>query len=80
MEKEIMFYETKMRSLVKGICWKIIGGIITALIVYYLASLGYSAAKTATVVLVCQFTVNTIAFFIHDRIWNLFQWGRKIIE
>jgi uncharacterized membrane protein len=75
-----MFYETKTRSLVKGICWKIIGGIITALIVYYLAGLEYNAKDMAWVVLVCQFTINTIAFFIHDRIWNMFNWGRKIIE
>lgn len=74
------FHETKMRSLAKGICWKIIGGIITAVIVYYLATLGYSATKTATVVLVCQFTINTVAFFVHDRIWNRIQWGREISQ
>ena len=74
-----MFYETKTRSLVKGICWKIIGGIITALIVYYLAGLGYDAAKTATIVLICQFSINVVAFFIHDRIWNTINWGRKLL-
>lgn len=73
------FYDTKMRSFTKGVSWKIIGGLITAAIVYHLSSLGYDAAKTATVVLVCQFTINTIAFFIHDRIWNLSNWGRKVI-
>jgi uncharacterized membrane protein len=72
--------DTKKRSLVKGICWKIIGGIITAFIVYWLACLGYSAKDMAWVVLVCQFSVNTVAFFIHDRIWNMFDWGREIIE
>jgi uncharacterized membrane protein len=74
------FYETKKRSFVKGVSWKIIGGIITAIIVYYLASLGYDAAKTASIVLVCQFSINVVAFFIHDRVWNRFNWGREIIE
>jgi uncharacterized membrane protein len=74
------FHDTAKRSFAKGVCWKIIGGIITALIVYYLATLGYTAKDMAWVVLVCQFTVNTVAFFIHDRIWNKFNWGREIIE
>jgi uncharacterized membrane protein len=42
--------------------------------------LGYDAAKTATIVLVCQFSINVVAFFIHDRIWNRFNWGREIVE
>jgi uncharacterized membrane protein len=74
------FYETKKRSFVKGVSWKIIGGLITAFIVYQLAKLGYDAAKTATIVLICQFSVNVVAFFIHDRVWNKFMWGREVIE
>jgi uncharacterized membrane protein len=45
-----------------------------------LSNLGYSPAELASVIFICQFTVNALAYYIHERTWNMFSWGRQIIE
>ena len=61
------------------VSWRIIGGSVTAGIVYMVAKAGASAAETASIIFICQFTVNAILYYIHDRIWNHFQWGREVV-
>lgn len=74
------FNDLRRRSIAMLVSWRIIGGSITAGIVYTLASLGYSAAETASVIFICQFTVNALAYYLHERTWNMFSWGRQVIE
>lgn len=76
----MQFNDLKRRSIAMLISWRIIGGSITAGIVYALASGGKSAAETASIIFICQFTVNAIAYYLHERTWNMFGWGRQVIE
>jgi uncharacterized membrane protein len=76
----IKFNDLRRRSIAMLVSWRIIGGSITAGIVYTLASLGYSAAETASAIFICQFTVNALAYYLHERTWNMFSWGRQVVE
>jgi uncharacterized membrane protein len=65
--------DTKVRSLVKTISWRLTGTLLTFLISW--AILGDIATSSAIAII--QLTFNTFAFYIHERIWNLSKWGRK---
>jgi uncharacterized membrane protein len=71
------FNDWRRRSLARLVSWRIIGGSTTAAIVYFVAKAGATAAETASIIFICQFTINAIMYYIHDRIWNMFQWGRE---
>lgn len=73
------FNDWRRRSVARLVSWRIIGGSVTAGIVYIVAKAGASAAETATIIFICQFTVNALLYYIHDRIWNIWQWGREVI-
>lgn len=74
------FNDWRKRSITRLISWRIIGGSVTAGIVYTVAKAGWSAADTAQLIFICQFTINAVLYYIHDRVWNMFQWGRELIE
>lgn len=65
--------ETPARTLVKTISWRICGSTATFVISY--AILG-SLTVSGTIA-VAQLTFNTVLYFVHERIWNNIQWGRK---
>jgi hypothetical protein len=73
------FNDWRRRSIIRLISWRIIGGSTTAAIVYFVAKSGASAGEIASVIFVCQFTINALMYYIHDRIWNMSQWGREVI-
>jgi uncharacterized membrane protein len=73
------FNDWRRRSILRLISWRIIGGSTTAAIVYFVAKGGASAAETASIIFICQFTINALMYYIHDRIWNRFQWGREVL-
>jgi uncharacterized membrane protein len=65
--------DTPQRSLTKTISWRITGSGATFLISYLI--LGDIAVAGSIALL--QITANTILYFVHERIWNRVQWGRK---
>jgi uncharacterized membrane protein len=73
------FNDWRRRSIARLVSWRIIGGSTTAAIVYFVAKAGASAGETATIIFICQFTINALMYYIHDRIWNHFQWGREVV-
>ena len=73
------FNDWRRRSIARLISWRIIGGSTTAAIVYFVAKGGASAGETATIIFICQFTINALMYYIHDRVWNHFQWGREVV-
>lgn len=73
------FNDWRTRSIVRLFSWRIIGGSVTAAIVYAVSKAGASAGETASIIFICQFTINAILYYIHDRLWNMLQWGREII-
>lgn len=65
--------ETTARSVAKTISWRITGSGATFAISY--AILG-DFAVSGTIALI-QLTFNTLLYFVHERIWNFIQWGRR---
>lgn len=64
--------ETNKRSLAKTITWRITGSSATFLIAYIIT--GNLAASS--VIGLTQMVLNTVLYYIHERLWNLFKWGR----
>ena len=64
--------DTTSRSLVKTLSWRLTGTGATFLISYAIAD-NFSIAGTIAVV---QLVVNTVLYFVHERVWNRVPWGR----
>ena len=65
--------ETTARSVAKTISWRITGSGATFAISYFILG---DFAISSTIALI-QLTFNTLLYFIHERVWNFIQWGRK---
>lgn len=64
--------DTKTRSVIKTISWRITGTLCTFLISW--AILG--DIKTSSAIAFIQLTFNTIIFYFHERLWNIVKWGK----
>ena len=64
--------DTKTRSIVKTISWRLTGTLCTFLI--SLIILG--DISTSGAIALIQLTFNTIVFYFHERIWNIIRWGK----
>jgi uncharacterized membrane protein len=58
--------DTKKRSLIKTITWRVTGSAATFLISYVVSG-SIAAAGTIAVV---QIITNTILYYGHERVWN----------
>ena len=68
-----MLRETRFRSVVKSITWRILAVIITWTVVYsYTGNVGGSLKITITAA-----GVSIITYYFHERIWNNIEWGKK---
>ncbi|MBC8429315.1 MAG: DUF2061 domain-containing protein [Candidatus Endolissoclinum sp.] len=65
--------DSKVRSVVKTISWRLTGTLCTFLISW--AILG--DIKTSSAIALIQLTFNTVIFYFHERLWNLIKWGKK---
>ena len=64
--------ETKARSLLKAVSWRIIASIVTTLIAY---SFGLPA-KAIGLVFFADLIIKFILYFIHERVWiNFVKFG-----
>lgn len=68
-----MSADSSLRSLVKTVSWRITGSGATFLI-SYLVSGNLAAAGTIAIV---QVIVNTVLYYVHERIWNKVKWQRN---
>jgi uncharacterized membrane protein len=64
--------ETNKRSIVKTITWRLTGSGATFVIAYLM--IGNFAIAGA--IGITQLISNTILYYVHERIWNKFNWGR----
>jgi uncharacterized membrane protein len=64
--------DTKTRSIIKTISWRITGTLCTFLISW--AILG--DIKTSSAIAIIQLTFNSIVFYFHERLWNIVKWGQ----
>ena len=68
-----MFYETKTRTVVKAILWRIIATLITLGTVYY-----YTRKLSESIELIIVAAIIGItAYYIYERVWNRIQWGKE---
>lgn len=65
--------ETNKRSIVKTITWRVTGSGATFLISFLISE---SIAMAGTIA-ITQLIANTVLYYIHERIWNKSNWGRK---
>lgn len=69
----MIYSETHIRSIIKVISWRIlitISHVVNAFIVTGSLVMGLKIAGIALV-------INSILFWTHERIWNIFSWNRK---
>jgi uncharacterized membrane protein len=67
-----MSTDTSTRSLVKTISWRITGSGATFAISY----LVLGDFSVAGAIAITQVTVNTILYYVHERIWNKITWQK----
>jgi uncharacterized membrane protein len=65
--------DSPSRSLVKAVSWRITGSGTTFLISYIISGNFTVAGSIASV----QLIANTLLYFVHERVWDRVQWGRK---
>lgn len=65
--------DTTTRSIAKTISWRVCGSGATFAISY--AILG-DIVVSGTIAII-QLTFNTLLYFLHERVWNWINWGRK---
>ncbi len=71
-----MYIETNKRSLLKAISWRFIATATTTLIVYIL----FKRIDLAVVAGVFESVSKIIIYFIHERIWDRINFGRKKVD
>lgn len=64
---------SKSRSLAKSIVWRLIA-ICTTFFSIYLVTKEIKVATTGTLL---TNIINFILYYLHERIWDKIQWGRK---
>ncbi len=65
--------ESRKRSFVKAITWRIIAVTLLTAVTWLITS---DVRVTASVVIVAS-TIHVIAYYIHERLWERVKWGRK---
>jgi len=68
--------ESKYRSMVKCVSWRVLASLTTAVLVYiftgsFLLSIGIGSFEAFS---------KLILYFFHERIWNRISWGREEIK
>lgn len=64
--------ETRRRSLVKALSWRILAAIITTLVVLAMTGRLEFAAKIGLI----DTCVKLLIYFVHERVWNKINYGR----
>ncbi len=68
-----MLKDTKNRSLVKGITWRIIGTIDTFVIAYFF----FGKTSIALPIAITEVFTKIFLFFLHERFWNRISFLRE---
>lgn len=66
--------ESIWRSFIKTISWRLTGSGATFIISYVITG-DFSIAGSIALL---QITVNTLLYFLHERVWNFIKWGKQI--
>ncbi|MEM3088913.1 MAG: DUF2061 domain-containing protein [Candidatus Bathyarchaeia archaeon] len=66
--------EKPIRSLVKAISWRIVATLTTILLVVVFSK----DLVLGTVVGITELIVKTVVYYVHERVWNLSNFGREV--
>ena len=69
-----MFYETKTRSFVKTILWRIIATFITWMTIYVFTG---NLSESVEITIVAAIFGMT-AYYVYERVWNKIIWDKYI--
>lgn len=64
-------HETKKRSIVKAIVWRVIG-IVMMMLISYILTHDVSMSIDLTI---WTNLVSLVFYYIHERVWNKIKWG-----
>ena len=65
--------ESSRRSIAKTITWRLSGSAATFTIAWLISGDLSVAGPIAVIQLIC----NTLLYYVHERVWNEIDWGRK---
>jgi len=65
--------ETRLRSLIKAISWRLFATLLTGSLVFAFTHRGYLALSIG----VLDSAIKILAYFVHERIWTAVKFGRK---
>ncbi len=71
-----MFKETNIRSIVKGISWRVVATTTTILIVYFF----FGRLDLAIAAGIIETVLKVGLYWAHERVWMKIKWGKKRIE
>jgi uncharacterized membrane protein len=66
------FHETKARSVVKTILWRVIATLITWAVLYMFTG----QIRESIEITVVAAIAGIIAYYIYERVWNKINWGK----
>jgi len=65
--------ENRLRSVLKAFSWRIVATLTTILLVFVFSK----DLALGTIVGVAELVVKTIIYYLHERAWNLTDFGKK---
>ncbi len=65
--------DTKMRSWVKSVVWRLIGIVILGLITYLITS----SWKEMTIITGLFHGIRLVLYYFHERWWESISWGKR---
>lgn len=66
--------EKPIRSMIKAISWRIVATLTTILLVMIFSK----DLALGTVVGITELVVKTVVYYVHERVWNLSNFGREV--
>jgi uncharacterized membrane protein len=66
------FHETKTRSVIKSILWRVIATLLTWAVAYYFTGTISGSLK----ITLTAAAISMIAYYFHERIWDRIDWGK----
>jgi uncharacterized membrane protein len=73
IERKPIMWVSHGRSFVKAVTWRTTGTIDTFILSYLITG----KAKLALAISGMEIFTKIFLYYVHERIWNKIQWGRK---
>lgn len=70
------YHEMKSRSIIKSISYRVVSIIVDTCVLYFFTR---KIEFTLGVVLFAN-AYSTIVYYVHERVWNKFHFGKKILK